>query len=61
MGTLISVIGIYLYLYFLTSPNITFNAQVRNELKLRQRHEIESKTSSDVVERRELLIKDWSR
>ena len=37
------------------------NAQVRNELNARQRDEAESKTLSDVVERRELIMKDWSR
>jgi len=35
--------------------------EVRNELNARQRHEAESKTLSDVVERRELIMKDWSR
>lgn len=35
--------------------------QIRNELDKRQRHDAGSKVTSDVVERRELMIKDWSR
>jgi len=35
--------------------------EIRNELDKRQRHDAGSKVTSDVVERRELMIKDWSR